>query len=113
MLFDTTVKVNDVACLKLSNGDELIAKIVDITNDHIGLSKPMLMMLAQDPRTGQPGVSMVPFWMVGGDKDARYPVSKPHIVCMVKANPDAMKSYMQQTTGLTIPGSPGTGSIIT
>lgn len=113
MLFDKTVKVNDVASLKLSNGDELIAKIVDISADHIGLSKPMLMMLAQDPRTGQPGVSMVPFWMVGGDRDARYPISKNHIVCMVKANTDATNSYIQQTTGLTIPGSSGSSGLIT
>lgn len=107
MLIEKSVQINDISCLKLSNGDELIAKIVDISSDTVGISKPMLMMLAQDPRTGQPGVSMVPFWIVGGDKDARYPVSRSHVICMVKANSDAAKSYVQQTTGLTIPGSSG------
>jgi hypothetical protein len=45
--------------------------------------------------------------MLGGDKDSKYPISRDHVVCMVRANPDAVKGYTAMTTGLTIPGSSG------
>lgn len=107
MLIEKTPSPNDIVCIKTSSGDELIAKILEISESVVTVSKPMLMMLAQDPRTGQPGVQMVPFWMVGGDKDSRYPISRAHVVCMIKANKDATSSYTQQTTGLSIPGGSG------
>lgn len=107
MLIEKPVSTNDVACLKLSNGDEMIARVAEINEQSVVVSKPMLMVLTQDPRSGQPGVNMLPFWMVGGDRDTKYPVARHHVVCMIKANPDAAKGYLAQTTGLAMPGSAG------
>jgi hypothetical protein len=107
MLLEKTLVVNDVACIKIANGDEIIGKITEINEKTVTISKPLLMVLSQDPRTGQPGVQMAPFWMLGGDKDSKYPISRDHVVCMVRANPDAVKGYTAMTTGLTIPGSSG------
>ncbi len=111
MLLEKPPSPNDVVCIKIANGDELIAKLVSATDQIVVVSKPLLMILAQDPRSGQPGVQMAPFWMLGGDKDAKYPISRNHVICMIKANPDAMKGYMAQTTGLAMPGSAGGGII--
>ena len=110
MLLAKSMSPNDVIIIKISNGDELIAKLVDQTATHLVVNKPMLMILSQNPSTGQPGISMVPFWMVGGEKDASYPVNLSHVVCTVKANKDAANGYVSQTSSLTIPRS---GGIIT
>ena len=107
MLIEKSLVIGDVASIKLSNGDEIIAKITDITESTITVSKPMLMILSQDPRTGQPGVQMAPFWMMGADQTGKYPINRTHIMCMIKSNKDATSGYTQQTTGLTIPGGGG------
>ena len=107
MLLEKTLVANDIICLQISNGDEVIGKITEINEKIVTIAKPLLMVLSQDPRTQQPGVQMVPFWMLGSDRDAKYPVSRDHVVCMVRANQDAVKGYTAMTSGLTIPGAGG------
>ena len=111
MLIEKPIDAGDVVCLKLSNGDELIAKIKLLTDAFVTVSKPMLMMIAQDPRTGQPGVQMVPFWMVGSNPDSNFPINRAHVVCMIKANSEALNGYTVNTTGLAIPGAGNSGLI--
>lgn len=103
MLLEKPASINDIACIKTGNGDEIIGKVLDVTDTTVTISKPMIMMLAQAPN-GQPGIQMAPFWMLGGDKDARYPINRSHITCMVKAGKDAESGYLQNTTGLAMPG---------
>ena len=108
MLISKPVQQNDIVSIKVSNGDELIAKYVETNDTHITVSRPMLMVLSQTP-SGQPGVQMMPFFMLGADKDGSFSINKNHVVCMLKSNSDAMSGYTQATTGLTIPK---TGSLI-
>jgi FAD/FMN-containing dehydrogenase len=105
MLIENKPTTNDVVCIKLSNGDELIAKIADQNPQTLFVTKPMLMILSQDPRTGQPGVQMAPFWIMGADSSVKFPIAQNHVVCMVKANADATKNYISQTSGIAIPSS--------
>lgn len=105
MIIEKPFEPTDVITIKLSNGDELIARFASLTDSHVTITKPMLMVLAQDPRSGQPAIQIVPFWMVGADKDGKYPINRNHVLCMVKANAEAAKGYMAQTTGLTLPGA--------
>ena len=112
MLIETNVKTSDIISIKLSNGDEIIGRVSSIESDTVTITKPLAMMLAQDPRTGQAGVQMIPFWMLGADKDAKFPIQRSHIVCMVKSNPDAVKGYTANTSGLTIPSSGAASSLI-
>jgi len=109
MLIEKPMSTGDVVCIKISNGDEVIAKIADIDGNTVTVTKPYLMVLSQDPRTGQPSVQMAPFFMLGGDPAGKFPINRSHIMCMVRANKDAVSGYTQQTTGLTIPG----GGLIT
>jgi len=99
--------VNDTVCVKFGNGDEIIARLTEQTENTITVTKPLLMVLSQDPRTGAPGVQMAPFWIMGGDKDARYTINRNHVICIIKANNDASSGYSAQTTGLTLPTGSG------
>lgn len=107
MLIESSAKPQDIVSLKLSNGDEIIAKLLDREGINITVTKPMLMMLAKDPRTGQPGIQMAPFWMLGADPESKFDILKSHITCMVKSSSDAAKGYTANTTGLTIPNGSG------
>lgn len=112
MLVSNPIQPNDIVSLKISNGDELIGKFIETSDNAVVLTKPMLMVLGQNPN-GQPSVQMMPFFMLGSDKDAKYPINKDHIVCMVKSNEDAKGGYLQSTTGLTFPKSGSASSLIT
>lgn len=111
-LFDKPLAANDIVSIKLANGDELLAKIVSVSEKTVSVTKPLMMMLGQDAR-GNPGIQLIPFWMLGADKDGKFPINKDHIVCMVKANTDASGSYVQQTTGLTIPAGVRPSGLVT
>ena len=110
MLLDKPLNVNDVITIKLGNGDEIIAKLVEQSRDSVAVTKPLLVVLGQDPSTGRPGISMAPFWMLSSDAGAKYSIPRTQILCMLKSNDDATKGYLSQTTGLAIPGS-GSGLI--
>ena len=112
MLINTQIAANDVISIKLSNGDEIVAKLVDIDNNTMTVSKPMLMVLTQDPRTGQPGIQMAPFWMMGSDPKTSYPINRNHIMVAVKSNQDVTKNYISQTTGLMMPDSTNSGLVL-
>ena len=111
MLIDKPITENDIVSIKLSNGDEIIAKLSEITESKITITKPLLMVLSQDPRTGQPGVQMAPFWMMGSDPSSKYAINRSHVIVVTKSNTDAASSYISQTTGLAMPGT-GAGLVL-
>lgn len=112
MLIEKPIANNDIVSLKISNGDEIIAKFVETAPDQsIVVTKPMLMILSQSPN-GQPGIQMMPFFMLGGEKEGKYPINPQHIVCMIKSNSEAKAGYLSATTGLTVPKTGSTSSII-
>jgi hypothetical protein len=99
--------VDDIVSIKLTNGDEIIGKCVFVDDKTITVTKPLLMVLGQDPNTGRPGISMAPFWMLGADPTSNYTINHSQIICTLKSNSDASKGYIAQTTGLTIPSGGG------
>jgi len=92
-----------ISSIKISNGDELIARVAEVTATEVVLTKPLLMTLVDNG--GKPAAQMVPFFMLSADRDGKFPINKNHIICMMKSDPAAAKNYAQVTTGLTIPGA--------
>jgi hypothetical protein len=113
MLLATEIKTNDIVTMKLITGDEVIAKVVNVDSLTIVVTKPLTMGIARDPRNGQPGIQMAPFWMLGADNEQKFPISKNNIVCMVKASSDAVKGYTAHTSGLAIPSGSDSSSLLT
>jgi hypothetical protein len=102
-----TYAVDDVVSIKLANGDEIIAKCVAVDDKAITVTRPLLMILSQDPATGRPAISMAPFWMLGAEPTGKYTISHDQIICTLKSNSESMKGYISQTTGLAMPGGSG------
>lgn len=111
-LFEKPLSPGDIITIKLANGDELLSKLVTLSDTVVTITKPLMMVVAQDAR-GNPGIQLLPFWMLGANKDGKLPINKSHIMCMVKANEEATNGYLQQTTGLTIPNSTRQSGLIT
>lgn len=94
MLIDKGFSNGDVVSIKLTNGDELIARLESETVDEVKISKPLLVTISTQ------GLGMI-HWIFLGDRDT-VTLSKPHILAMVPSKKDAADQYIQSTTGISI-----------
>lgn len=94
MLINKGLSKGDVVSLKLTNGDELIARFEDETNDDITICKPLAIT------AGPQGLGMMP-WIFLGDKET-ITIKKMHVFATVPSKKDASDQYMQGTTGIAL-----------
>lgn len=94
MLFDKSKHtVGDIISLKLSSGDEVIAKFVDEDMATITLAKPV--MLAMTPK----GPAMAPVMMTV-DPDNTFSINKSLILFKGTTVREIADQYTYQTTGI-------------
>jgi len=93
MLLETIYKNGDTVSLKLTSGEEMIAKLDDETADEIVLNKPMVIVAAQQ------GLALSPF-MFSASPDAKVKIKQTNVLCILKTVDDLSKQYTQQTTGI-------------
>ena len=94
MLIDKGFSNGDIVSLKLTNGDELIARFDSETAEEVKIVKPLAITI------GAQGLGMMP-WMFLGDKDT-ITLKKQHIFTMIPSKKDAANQYMQGTTGISL-----------
>jgi hypothetical protein len=93
---------NAVISLKLTNGDEVVAKCLEYTDQTVKVSKPLLLQMQMVSQT-QAGIAFAPF-MMSASEEAAYVFAASHLVCRpVPARDDIAANYMKMTTGLDIP----------
>jgi hypothetical protein len=111
MLVEKQFSPNDVVTVKLSSGEEVIAKFCRDTPASFVIAKPLTMTLMQVP--GQPGqgaVAFVPF-MLGINETAEIYLNKNCVVAMAHAQQAAASGYMRNTTGLEMPTPDGLANL--
>lgn len=94
MLIDKGFSMGDVVSIKLTNGDELIARFEEYLGNEIKISKPLLVTISTQ------GLGMI-HWMFLGDKDT-VSIDKMHILAMMPSKKDAADQYLQSTTGIAL-----------
>lgn len=108
MLLQKPMEAGDIVTIKMVTGEELIAKLVTLGNDHVVITKPLIATLGQD-RNGNVGIQMLPYFVLTGDADAKLTISNQHIVTKTPTTEQAKSGYLQQTTGLTLASNAPTG----
>lgn len=93
-----TLDANDIVTMKISTGEEIIAKIKEIDDTTVTVLKPFTLILTAG-HGGQGSVAFAPF-MLGADDQASIVLDRKNIVLMVKANSSAAGQYIKATTGL-------------
>ena len=95
MLIDKGVSVGEVVTLKLTSGEELIAKLVEDTDTSLKLSKPLVLTMAQQ------GLGMAPYlFTVDPDKEVK--INKSTVVVMEASAKTFADQYIQGTTGIAM-----------
>jgi hypothetical protein len=97
MLIETPMKLNDVVTVKMVGGDEVIGKLTDErTDNYIELSKPLMVMMAQQ------GFGLVPYVLTAGP-DAAIVLDRRHVIAIVKTFDQVAKQYIKQTSNILVP----------
>ena len=90
---------NDVKILKLSTGEEVIARVTE-QRDLLELDNPMTLQAIPTNQQGQMGFALVP-WLMSG-KSTKITISIDHVIAQDDPKDQAEKNYLAQVTGLTL-----------
>lgn len=95
MIIDKGVSQGDVVTLKLTSGEELVARLDEETATHYKLSKPMVIGM------GQQGPGLMPYlFTVSPDKVV--PLAKTTVTVIVASDKQFADQYLQSTTGIQL-----------
>lgn len=95
MLIDKGVTVGEVVTIKLTSGEELIAKLAEDGPLHYKVSKPMVLT------AGQQGLGMAPYlFTVNPDKDIK--IAKTTVTVCEATDKQFADSYISGTTGIAM-----------
>lgn len=87
----------NVVVLKMSNGDELIARALPAPSSHF--SHVMKLVVHQAP-DGRVGMSMMPY--IATAKYDSVCINKDHIVATGEVEAGVEKKYIEQTSGIAL-----------
>lgn len=95
MLIDKGVTIGEVVTIKLTSGEELIAKLVEEQTLAYKISKPLVLSM------NQKGLGMIPFlFTVNPDKDIK--INKTAVVTIETTDNEFANQYIAGTTGIAM-----------
>ncbi len=95
MLIDKGVSQGEVITLKLTSGEEIVAKLVEETATHYKLSKPMVIGM------GPKGPGLMPYlFTVSPDKEVR--LQKTTVTLAEATDKEFADQFIQSTTGIKL-----------
>jgi hypothetical protein len=95
MLIDKGVSVGEVITLKLTSGEELVAKLAEETDSYYKLSKPMVIGM------GQQGPGLMPYlFTVNPDKEVK--LLKTTVTVAEATDDGFAKQFLESTSGIKL-----------
>jgi hypothetical protein len=95
MLIDKGITAGEVITLKLTSGEELVAKLVEDAATYYKLSRPMVIAM------GQQGPGLMPYlFTVHPDKEVR--LNKAAVALVEATDKGFADQFIQSTTGIKL-----------
>jgi hypothetical protein len=95
MIIDKGVAVGEVITLKLTSGEELVAKLTEETATHYKLNRPMVIGM------GQQGPGLMPYlFTVHPDKAVK--LAKTTVTVAEATDETFAKQFLEQTSGIKL-----------
>jgi hypothetical protein len=90
-------KETDVQTIKLTTGEEIIAKVARTSADWLDVVRPLTLVLAEVP--GNPAQTQVMFtpWMLGVAENQEISIDRSHVIATGAARDDARTQYLAAT----------------
>jgi len=95
MLIDKGVSIGEVITLKLTSGEELVAKLTEEKDSYYKLSKPMVIAM------GAKGPGLMPYlFTVHPDKEVK--ISKVTVTVAEATDETFAKQFLESTSGIKL-----------
>jgi hypothetical protein len=95
MLISKGVSAGEVITLKLTSGEELVAKLTEETDTYYKLSRPMVIGM------GKQGPGLMPYlFTISPDKDVK--LSKVTVTVAEPTDEEFAKQFLESTTGIAL-----------
>jgi hypothetical protein len=95
MLIDRGVTAGEVVTIKLTSGEELVAKLVEETDKHYKLSRPMVIGM------GQHGPGLMPYlFTVNPEKEVK--LNKTAVTVVEATDKQFADQFIESTTGIKL-----------
>ena len=95
MLVEEQYKKGDVISIKLSSGEEMIARFEEENDRDVIVAKPYILIAAQN------GMALAPY-MFTVAPETKIKLKINNVICIVKSAKDASDMYIKQSTGIAI-----------
>ena len=95
MLIETLYKIGDTVSLKLSSGEEIVARMDGETSTEFTLKKPMVLIMQQE------GLGLAPY-MYSVSPDAKFNILANTVSCVAKTEGEIAKQYMASTSSIQL-----------
>ena len=95
MLIDVGYKTGDIVSLKLSSGEEIIARLDEETTAKFVLHKPMVLIMQQQ------GMGLAPY-MFSVSPTSKFNILASTVSCVAKTEADIAKQYTTTTSGIQL-----------
>ena len=95
MLIDKGVSAGEVITLKLTSGEEIVARLDSETDTHYKLTKPMVIGM------GQQGPGLMPY-LFTVDPNKTIPLLKSTVTVAVSSDKTFADQYIQNTTNIKL-----------
>lgn len=95
MLIDKGVSVGEVITIKLTSGEEIVAKLVEETDAYLKLARPMVIAM------GQQGPGLIPYlFTVNPDKEVK--LLRTNVTIVEATDKSFADQFIQSTTGIKL-----------
>lgn len=95
MLIEAPLKDGDTVTIKLSNGDEIVSRLVETKASGYVVSKPLAIMATPQ------GLGLGPFTFTV-NPDTKIEIQKHAVIFVAKTDSDMAKQYISSTSGIKI-----------
>ena len=93
MLIEAPYKDGDTVSLKLSSGEELVARLDNETSKEYTLKKPIVLIMQNE------GLGLAPY-MYSVSPDAKFNVLVNSVSCIAKTQDEIAKQYISTTSNI-------------
>jgi hypothetical protein len=98
MLVEKKTQDSVVVAIKLVTGEEVIARKISDDDQHIIVSRPLAMVMAENPDNPTQTRVMFTPWMVASGKEV-VTIKNAHVVAVTPARDDAADQYEHAIAG--------------
>ena len=95
MLIEKNISENSIVAIKVSTGEEMIARLVSQDEDTIKVRKPMAFVRMQQ------SMGLMP-WMATPDPDAELSINKKFLMVISMCEKTLADQYVEKTSGIKL-----------